>query len=260
MAPADAGNPGRARTARSSRRTRWRAEDGGSLLGPRRSPCAMASGVQRERPGSGRSPGSTEVEGAPASAGPVLQGHSLLLYLTELRGREWPRRDSNPRLPDYELDFQSSRLATAQADPRTDALDGRRREIPPGPCDATARDGGASGESNPRCSWQDSNLHRLSTPFLRRAAMPFAYTSDRKRPGLASRGRTFREVPVPRRRFHATSSEPSLLQYGSQTSGISERVTRSTGATGRLDGLNGFRRSVMPASAGVRLPLWSLHA
>ena len=73
--------------------------------------------------------------------------------------------------------FRTSCPATKQVNLAATRLAGHRARTQEGPHDAKAHDEGASRESNPRCSRQDSNLHCLSTPGLSRVAKPFAYAS-----------------------------------------------------------------------------------
>jgi hypothetical protein len=57
----------------------------------------------------------------------------------------------------------------------------------------------------------------------------------------------------------APARHPIDWQYGCQTEGSREGSRRKAGVIGRVLGLKGFRRSFMPASSSVRLPLRSLH-
>ena len=73
----------------------------------------------------------------------------------------------------------AGRLATKQTNLAATRSTDVARKSPSAPHDARAHDEGASRESNPRCSRQDSNLHCLSTPGLGRVAKPFAYASEK---------------------------------------------------------------------------------
>ena len=134
----------------------------------------MCPGTRRLSTARLASPG----EGVCSSVGPVRKNRlqvcrstTELQRLAPLTGIE-PATSSFSLVADERADFQLSG-SSSQTAYRTSS---QKPEW--GQPDAKAHDEGASRESNPRCSRQDSNLHRLSTPGLSRVAMPFAYASD----------------------------------------------------------------------------------